>query len=153
MRISTQKSLTSLAFSLLISTLFLTETAQAVDASEHLKSEVDKQAERLMTEYNISGMAFGVIIDGKSHFYNYGLAYKQRNQPVSKDTIFEVGSVSKVFTATLASYAELNGALSLDDTAEKYIPYLKNSAIGSTKLIDLATYSAGGLPLQVPDNI
>lgn len=153
MKLSTQKSLTSLAFSLLVSTLFLTETAQAVNSSEHLKSEVDKQAERLMTEYNIPGMAFGVIIDGKSHFYNYGLADKQRNQPVSKDTIFEVGSVSKVFTATLASYAELNGTLSLDDTADKYIPYLKNSAIGSTKLIDLATYSAGGLPLQVPDNI
>lgn len=153
MKLSTQKSLTSLAFSFLVSTLFLTETAQAVNSSEHLKSEVDKQAERLMTEYNIPGMAFGVIIDGKSHFYNYGLADKQRNQPVSKDTIFEVGSVSKVFTATLASYAELNDTLSLDDTADKYIPYLKNSAIGSTKLIDLATYSAGGLPLQVPDNI
>lgn len=153
MKILAQKSFARLALSLVVSTLFLTETAQAACSDECLKSKVDKQAERLMTEYNIPGMAFGVIIDGESHFYNYGLADKQRNQPVSKDTIFELGSVSKTFTATLASYAELNGTLSLDDTADTYIPYLNNSAIGSTKLIDLATYSAGGLPLQVPDNI
>lgn len=72
---------------------------------------------------------------------------------MSEHTIFELGSVSKTFAATLASYSELNGTLSLDDTADKYVPYLKNSAIGNTKLISLGTYSAGGLPLQVPENI
>ncbi len=47
----------------------------------------------------------------------------------------------------------MNGSLALEDTADKYIPYLKNSTIGNTKLINLATYSAGGLPLQVPDDV
>lgn len=153
MKISTKNPLTSLALSLLVSTLFLSETAQAACSDDCLKSKVDKQAKQLMAEHNIPGMAFGVIVDGKSHFYNYGLADKQRNQPVSKDTIFELGSVSKTFTATLANYAELNGTLALEDTADKYIPYLKNSAIGNTKLINLGTYSAGGLPLQVPEDI
>ncbi|MGP9689460.1 class C beta-lactamase [Psychrobacter sp. AOP22-C1-C5] len=156
MKISAQTTFASLTFSLLMSTLLFSGTAQAADpivSNDCLKNEVDKQAERLMTEHQISGMAFGVIIDGKSYFYNYGLADKQRKTPVSEDTIFELGSVSKTFTATLASYAELNGALSLDDTADKYIPYLKNSDIGNTKLINLATYSAGGLPLQVPEDI
>ncbi|WP_227685999.1 class C beta-lactamase [Psychrobacter aquimaris] len=73
--------------------------------------------------------------------------------PVSKNTLFELGSISKTFAATLASYSVLNGSLALEDTADKYIPYLKNSTIGNTKLINLATYSAGGLPLQVPDDV
>lgn len=150
---STHKPLISLALSVLISTLLISETAQAANANGRLEQEVDKQAKQLMAQYQIPGMAFGIIVDGKSHFYNYGLADKQRNQPVSKDTIFELGSVSKTFAATLASYSELNGTLSLDDTADKYIPYLKNSAIGNTKLISLGTYSAGGLPLQVPEDI
>nr|O05465.1 RecName: Full=Beta-lactamase; AltName: Full=Cephalosporinase; Flags: Precursor [Psychrobacter immobilis]CAA58569.1 beta-lactamase [Psychrobacter immobilis] len=141
---STHKPLISLALSVLISTLLISETAQAADANDRLEQEVDKQAKQLMAQYQIPGMAFGIIVDGKSHFYNYGLADKQRNQPVSEDTIFELGSVSKTFAATLASYSELNGTLSLDDTADKYIPYLKNSAIGNTKLISLVTYSAGG---------
>ncbi|MEN6670369.1 class C beta-lactamase [Psychrobacter sp. B38] len=156
MTISIQKNLAQLAFSLVVSTFVLSGNAQAADfdrSDERLQQKVDAQAERLMTEYQIPGMAFGIIIDGKSHIYSYGLADTQRKIPVSEDTIFELGSVSKTFTATLASYVELNGTLALTDTADNYIPYLKNSAIGNTALISLATYSAGGLPLQVPENI
>ncbi|MGM8900273.1 serine hydrolase, partial [Psychrobacter sp. 1Y4] len=150
---SMQKPLLGLTLSVLLSTLLISETAQAASTNDRLAQEVDKQAKQLMSQYQIPGMAFGIIIDGKSHFYNYGLSDKQRNQPVSEHTIFELGSVSKTFATTLASYSELNGTLSLDDTADKYIPYLKNSAIGNTELINLGTYSAGGLPLQVPEDI
>ena len=137
----------------LVTASLLSGTVQAADNNDHLKSTVDQQAKLLMNEHNISGMAFGIIVDGKSHFYHYGLADKKAKIPVSENTIFELGSISKTFAATLASYSELNGTLKLEDTADKYIPYLKNSAIGNTKLINLATYSAGGLPLQVPDDV
>lgn len=145
--------LSPVALMALLATSLLSGTVQAANSSDLLKNEVDKQAKLLMEEHNIPGMAFGVIIDGKSHFYNYGLADKKNNKPVSEKTIFEVGSISKTFAATLGSYSELKGTLSFDDTADKYIAYLKNSAIGSTKVINLATYSAGGLPLQVPDDV
>ena len=156
MKISSHSTLSSLTLGLLLSMPLLSGTAHAKDSivsNDGLKNEVDKQAKRLMTEHQIPGMAFGIIVDGKSYFYHYGLSDKQSKKPVTEDTIFELGSVSKTLTATLASYAELNGTLALNDTADKYIPYLKNSAIGNTKLINLATYSAGGLPLQVPEDI
>ena len=137
----------------LVTVSLLSGTVQAADSDDRLKNTVDKQAKLLMNEHNISGMAFGIIVDGKSHFYHYGLANKETKTPVSENTIFELGSISKTFAATLASYSELNGTLALDNTADQYIPYLKNSAIGNTKLINLATYSAGGLPLQVPDEV
>ncbi|ASE25744.1 class C beta-lactamase [Psychrobacter cryohalolentis] len=148
-----QTFLNQVGFTALVTASLLSGTVQAADNNDHLKSAVDQQAKLLMNEHNISGMAFGVIIDGKSHFYHYGLADKKAKIPVSENTIFELGSISKTFAATLASYSELNGTLTLEDTADKYIPYLKNSAIGNTKLINLATYSAGGLPLQVPDDV
>ena len=148
-----QTFLNQVGFTALVTASLLSGTVQATDNNDHLKSAVDQQAKLLMNEHNISGMAFGIIIDGKSHFYHYGLADKKAKIPVSENTIFELGSISKTFAATLASYSELNGTLKLEDTADKYIPYLKNSAIGNTKLINLATYSAGGLPLQVPDDV
>ena len=148
-----QTFLNQVGFTALVTASLLSGTVQAADNNDHLKSAVDQQAKLLMNEHNISGMAFGIIIDGKSHFYHYGLADKKAGKPVSENTIFELGSISKTFAATLASYSELNGTLKLEDTADKYIPYLKNSAIGNTKLINLATYSAGGLPLQVPDEV
>ncbi|CAM3433993.1 beta-lactamase [Psychrobacter glaciei] len=148
-----QTLLNQVGLTALVTASLLSGTVQAADNNDHLKSTVDQQAKLLMNEHNISGMAFGIIVDGKSHLYHYGLADKKAKIPVSENTIFELGSISKTFAATLASYSELNGTLALEDTADKYIPYLKNSAIGNTKLINLATYSAGGLPLQVPDDV
>ena len=148
-----QTFLNQVGFTALVTASLLSGTVQAADSDDLLKNAVDQQARLLMNEHGISGMAFGIIVDGKSHLYHYGLADKKAKIPVSENTIFELGSISKTFAATLASYSELNGTLKLEDTADKYIPYLKNSAIGNTKLINLATYSAGGLPLQVPDDV
>ena len=153
MKKSVQTLLNQVGLTALLTASLLSGTVHAAGNNDHLKSAVDQQARLLMNEHDISGMAFGIIIDGKSHFYHYGLADKKAKTPVSENTIFELGSISKTFAATLASYSELKGTLTLEDTADKYIPYLKNSIIGNTKLINLATYSAGGLPLQVPDDV
>lgn len=153
MKKSVQTLLNQVAFTALVTAALLSGTVQASDNDDLLKNAVDQQAKLLMNEHDISGMAFGIIIDGKSHLYHYGLADKKAKIPVSENTIFELGSISKTFAATLASYSELKGTLTLEDTADKYIPYLKDSTIGNTKLINLATYSAGGLPLQVPDDV
>ncbi len=153
MKQSFQTLLNQVGFTALVTASLLSGTVQAADSDDLLKNAVDQQARLLMNEHDISGMAFGIIVDGKSHLYHYGLADKKAKIPVSDNTIFELGSISKTFAATLASYSELNGTLKLEDTADKYIPYLKNSAFGNTKLINLATYSAGGLPLQVPDDV
>lgn len=153
MKKSVQTLLNQVGLTALVIASLLSGTVQAADSDDLLKNTVDQQAKLLMNEHDIPGIAFGIIIDGKSHFYHYGLADKKAKIPISENTIFELGSISKTFAATLASYSELKGTLKLEDTADKYIPYLKNSAIGNTKLINLATYSAGGLPLQVPDDV
>jgi beta-lactamase class C len=67
--------------------------------------------------------------------------------------LFEIGSISKTFTATLASYAQVTGYLSLSDKVSKYLPTLQDSKFGNVRLLNLGTHTPGGLPLQVPDNI
>ena len=137
MKKSAQTLLNQVGLTALVTAALLSGTAQADDSDDRLKSAVDQQARSLMNEHDISGMAFGIIIDGKSHLYHYGLADKKAKISVSENTIFELGSISKTFAATLASYSELKGTLTLEDTADKYSPYLKNSPIGNTKLINL----------------
>jgi len=114
---------------------------------------VNNSIQPVIQEYNIPGMAVAVTINGKNYFYNYGVASKQTQQPVTEQTIFEIGSLSKTFTATLASYAEVNGNLSLSDNASNYLPSLHGSSFDNIKLLNLGTHTSGGLPLQVPDNI
>jgi len=67
--------------------------------------------------------------------------------------IFELGSVSKTFTATLALYAQALGKMSPTDHPSKYMPQLKNRAIDKATVLNLGTYTAGGLPLQFPDSV
>jgi beta-lactamase class C len=106
-----------------------------------------------MAQYDVPGIAVGVTVDGKAMFFNYGVASKDKKKPVSEHTLFELGSISKTFAATLASYAQVTGKLSFDDHPDRYMPELKGSPIAAATVLNLGTYTAGGLPLQFPDEI
>ena len=137
----------------LVVTCLLPATLQAADSPSQIRAVVDRAFPPLMTKYDVPGLAVAVTVDGRQYFFNYGVASKADNKPVTKDTLFEVGSVSKTFTATLAAYAQALGKLSLDDHPGKYMPQLRGSAIDKASLINLGTFTAGGLPLQLPDAV
>ena len=107
----------------------------------------------LLKEYRIPGMAVAVVKDGQVRYFNYGMADRERGVPVSERTLFEIGSVSKTLTATLGAYAVVKGTMGLDDKASLHAPWLKGSAFDDITMGELATYSAGGLPLQFPDEV
>ena len=131
----------------------LSITSQAADDPGKISTAVDRAFRPLMKEHQVPGMAVAVTIDGKQYFFNYGVASKESGAPVSKDTLFEIGSISKTFTATLATYAQTLGRLSLNDHLGQYMPQLRGSPIDKATLLNLGTYTAGGLPLQFPDGI
>jgi len=126
--------------------------AGTIDQST-ITDTVDATIHPLMQKYSIPGMAIAVTINGKNYFYNYGVTSKETQQRVTNKTLFEIGSFSKTFTATLASYAQVSGNLSLSDSPSKYFPFLRGSSFDNISLVNLGTHTAGGLPLQVPDNI
>lgn len=107
----------------------------------------------MMKEHDVPGMAVGVIAGGTSFFFYYGVASKEEGVKVNADTLFEIGSISKMVTATLAGYAQAQGRLSLDDHPGRYIPELQDSALGKVTLLNLGTYTAGGLPLHLPNAV
>ncbi|WP_182033974.1 class C beta-lactamase [Vibrio diabolicus] len=134
-------------------TSFVTFAKTESTVSSQLKSVVDECAKGLMNEYDIPGLAVAVTIDGKRYFYNYGFADESKGSLVTNDTIFELGSISKTFAATLTGYAQEKGKLNMDDKVKDYIPELEYSVLGNTKLVHVATYTAGGLPLQFPSEV
>jgi len=138
-----------LAIALACSTVL---SANAVEATA-VKAIVDRAVQPVLAQYGVPGMAVGVTIDGQAMFFSYGLASQNPARPVTEHTLFELGSISKTFTATLATWAEVRGKLSLDDHPGKYLPVLKGSALDRATLRELGAYTAAGLPLQVPDEI
>jgi beta-lactamase class C len=107
----------------------------------------------VMEEYALPGMAVAVTVRGNRSFLNFGVASKRTGQRVTENTLFEIGSVSKTFTAILASYAQVSGALSLSDVASRYMPALASSSFDRISLLDLGAYTAGGMPLQFPSDV
>lgn len=126
--------------------------AHAVD-DHHIRAVVEDAVLPLMARYDIPGMAAALSVDGRAYVFNFGVTSKQGQAPVTDATLFEVGSVSKTLTATLAAYAEATGKLSMADHPGRYLPALKGTAIDRATLLHLATYTAGGLPLQFPDAV
>jgi beta-lactamase class C len=140
---------------LIAAPLFCGTHAYAADKSDEgqLKRAVDEAIRPVMEKNGVPGMAVAITVRGKRYVFNYGLASKESGQKVTDDTIFEIGSISKTFTAALASYAEMRENLSLSDKASKYLPALAGSSFDKISLLDLGTYTAGGLPLQFPDSV
>ncbi|MCE5364507.1 class C beta-lactamase [Pseudomonas anguilliseptica] len=127
--------------------------ATAAQADDTLQSLVDETIRPLMAEHDIAGMAVAITHNGQAHYFNYGVASLDDQQPVSSDTLFEIGSLSKPLTATLAALAQSTGKLTLSDSAGQHWPELQGSQLEHASLLNLGTYTAGGLPLQFPDNV
>ncbi|NYJ11920.1 beta-lactamase class C [Rhizobium leguminosarum] len=127
-------------------------SAFAADETK-LKAITDAAIKPIIEKYAIPGVAVAITADGEDHIFNYGVESKDTGRPVAPTTLFELGSISKTFTVTLASYAEASGQLSLSDKAGKFLPAMKGKPFGDIALMNLGTHTAGGFPLQLPDEI
>ncbi|MBA4775426.1 class C beta-lactamase [Agrobacterium salinitolerans] len=139
------------ALAALLSTSLLTQAFAADEAK--LKAITDAAIKPIMEKNGIPGLAVGISVDGESHIFTYGVMSKSSGKPVTAQTLFELGSISKTFTVTLSAYAETNAQLSLSGKVEDYLPSMKGKPFGDVTLMQLGTHTAGGFPLQVPDNV
>ncbi|NHZ83683.1 class C beta-lactamase [Massilia sp. CCM 8695] len=137
----------------LVASCFAAVNSHAADSDARIRAIVDKAIGPVMAEYKVPGMAVAVTVDGQPYVFNYGLASVKDNTPVGDATLFELGSISKTLTATLASYAQVLGKLSLDAHPGTYMPELKGSPIDKMSVLNLGTYTGSGLPLQFPDAV
>ena len=97
------------------------------------------------------GLSIGVFVDGQRHFYNFGVTQLDGNKPPTKDTIYEIGSISKTMTGQLLARAIVEGRAALDDEAAKYLdetyPNLANAG-EKIRLLHLSNMTS-----QLADNI
>ena len=94
-----------------------------------------------------------VDADGPA-FFTAGKYSTSDPRPITPDTLFEIGSVSKVFTALLLAESERLGKVSRSDPAAKYLLPATDPAqpaLAKITLVSLATHSSG-LP-RLPANL
>ncbi len=138
---------------MLVSACAAVSVAHAADNQNRIRDVVDKVIKPLMQEHGVPGMAVGIITAEGHQVLDYGVASKSTRKPVTGNTLFEIGSISKTFTATLASYAQVKGDLSLTDSASRFLPALEGTNLDKVSLLNLGTHTSGGMPLQFPDAV
>jgi serine-type D-Ala-D-Ala carboxypeptidase/endopeptidase len=91
------------------------------------------------------GVAAGVLRGGQTWIMGSGTADPAGPSPPAANTIFEIGSVTKVFTATLLAGMVEDGLLALDDSVQSYLPTGVELPVRGRPitLADLATHTAG----------
>src|SRR5881296_3577762 len=90
------------------------------------------------------GVAVAVRMNGETRFFNYGFANDARNRRVTEDSIFNLGSVGKLFATTSLAEAVKQGQLSLDDPVAKYVTELQRGGdIRRVTLGQLASHTSG----------
>ncbi|MDB6123778.1 MAG: putative Serine-type D-Ala-D-Ala carboxypeptidase [Pedosphaera sp.] len=99
------------------------------------------------------GMVIGLVDEHGSRIFSAGKLDNGTDQEVDGDTVFEIGSITKTFTALLLQEMAERGEIKLTDPVAKYLPEsVKVPSYNHQEitLLDLAT-QASGLPFQ-PDN-
>jgi serine-type D-Ala-D-Ala carboxypeptidase/endopeptidase len=124
----------------------VTALAQGLDAA------VQAEGARLLAEEKGVGLTIGVLRDGKTHFYAFGELARGGAAP-TRDTAFEIGSISKTMTGLLLARAVLAGKADLNDDVRNYLDgaYPGLAFEGEpVRLVHLASMTSG-LPDNLPD--
>lgn len=98
------------------------ETDAGAEVPEEYR-ELDAFLAKSTKDYAFQSAAFGVIKGGAlAFFHGYGVADEKRGTEVTRDTVYRVGSITKVMTGTVIVQLRDEGKLTLDDPLEKWLP-------------------------------
>ena len=124
--------------------------AQEADEPPHF-DRIKMLVEPYLKNDKFVGASVGIFIDGKEYYLNYGHTKKGGPEPTN-ETIYEIGSISKVFTGLLLADAVAREELTLDTTVGSMIPSLGEKAEASDITLLELTHHMSGLP-RMPANI
>lgn len=117
-----------------------------------LPEDVTQNIEKRI-KYGLNGaIAIGIIDQDGIRYYNFG-SRDSTGAEVNEHSIFEIGSISKTFTATLLADQDLNGNLNSDDLVNEILPdRVKISVLGKQQItLGHLSDHTSGLP-RMPSN-
>ncbi|NDC40696.1 MAG: class A beta-lactamase-related serine hydrolase, partial [Chitinophagia bacterium] len=135
-----------------IAYLMFTKEAPATENKKPFSKVVDSLTHRYISRVNTVGLSVGIINGNKISTYHYGEVVKGKQVKPDDNTIYEWGSLTKTFTATLIAALASDNKLKLNDPLTKYLPEpaANNPALKEITLLMLLIHTSGlG---RMPDN-
>ena len=135
--------------------IFLLACLAAVSCvAADVRETIETLARPLVESETVVGMVVGVVDDGRTTVVGLGRRADGDTRPPDGETLFEIGSISKVFTGLLLADAVVHKQVALDDPVAKYLPSdvkVPSRDDRPIRLVDLATHTSA-LP-RLPDNL
>ena len=85
-------------------------------------ARIDPLATQFLATSKTPGVVIGILHNGEAHTFGYGIAIDGIDKPPDGDTLFEIGSVTKVFTAIALAVAVDRKSVTLDDRIQTLLP-------------------------------
>ena len=89
--------------------------------------KISKKIVSEMRRLEVPGVAVGIYYKGKEVTYGFGITSVENPLPITPDTLFQTGSISKTYTGTLLMMLVEQGKVDLDAPVRKYIKDFKLS--------------------------
>ena len=111
-----------------------------------IMASLDKNAKVLLENSKANSFSIGIVKDGKTYTKHYGEIDPGKGNQANNNTVFEVASITKLFTGLLLAQAVTEGKISPDDDIRKYItgsyPNLEYKGT-PIKIKDLVSFRTG----------
>ena len=104
--------------------------------------EPEEIVKKHATKSKIPGISAGLTSEGGIKTFNYGEIKKDSGIAPTPETLYEIGSMTKTFTAILAVKLQEEELLSLDDPVTKFLPEFEGSDFDKNKIASLSSYHA-----------
>lgn len=113
-------------------------------ASMTFADSFDEFVRETMTKRKLPGVSLAVIKDGKLvRTGGYGFANLEHQIPATKDTVYEIGSISKQFASEALMLLVEDGKVVLDDPVNKYLPANAPQTWAKITIRDLLNHTSG----------
>ena len=124
--------------------MYMVYRGEHIKDTHDLQAQVDEYCENYLSEDKGVGLFVGIIQNGKVYWKGYGVTDKESAIAPDSNTIFEIGSISKVFTTEIAQQLVEQGQLNWNDNILQYLPEQARPAQDdTTTLMHLASHTAG----------
>lgn len=134
-------------------------TQSAVTEQARMDSTFQALGQAFIRDDRSDGMSIVVVKDGQPHFYNFGTTTRGQDAPATEHSVYEIGSVSKLFNSLILAHAVIEGRINLQDDIRRYLPgdYPKleweGTPVRIINLVDTTSALPDNLPNPFPTGV
>lgn len=117
-----------------------------VSYAQSIQQYVDSIAKKHFENKNKVGLSIGIINGQKQNAFYYGGKYTNQLEDIDSTTLFEIGSITKLYTTFILASLENENKINRSDLLSKYLPDSITEGkdwASKLKLVDLATHTSG----------